>query len=208
MKTKNNTGELSTVLKEIVRNIWYWLLFVAISGGTLLFAIWLPNLSFLRHTAVSSDYTIVQKFSLFFISLGALDTNFTQLSRTLTIIVALLFATNVVLVVHYFRKKLMLQKSPGLSMLGLLIGFFGIGCAACGSVLLSSVFGIAATVSFIRLLPLGGQEFGLLSITILGFSIFLTIKKIKDPVLCKTGFQKLNNLKNVASAKNSSTRLN
>lgn len=171
--------------KEIVNNAWYWLLTLAIFCSTLAFAIWLPNLSFLRHTAVSSDYTIAQKFSLFFTSLGALDTNFTLLSRTLTIIVALLFAVNVVLVVHYFRKRIALQRSAGLSLLGAFTGLLGIGCAACGSVLLSSVLGITATASFIRTLPLGGQEFGLLSIGILGFSVFLTVKKIKGPALCK-----------------------
>lgn len=173
------------MLKEIASNFWYWLFGIAVFTGVLVFAIWLPNLSFLQHAAVSSDYTINQKFSLFFTSLGALHTNFTLLSRSLTIAVALLFAINMVLVVFYFRKKTALQRTGGLSFTGALMGLLGTGCAACGSILLSAVFGIAATASFIGVLPLKGQEFSLLSVAILLFSIYLTVKKIQEPLICK-----------------------
>lgn len=172
-------------IKEMVKDIRYWLLGVAVFAVTLAFAIWLPNLSFLRHTAVSSDYTVFQKFSLFFTSLGALDTNFTPLSRTLTVAVAILFAINVVLALSYFKKKMALQRSAGLSALGALTGLLGIGCAACGSVLLSSVFGVTATAGFIGILPLGGQEFGIMSVVILGLSIFFITKKLKEPAACE-----------------------
>ena len=68
---------------------------------------------------------------------------------------------------------------------GIIAGFIGVGCAACGSVILSSIFGIGATAGFIGFLPLKGQEFSLLAVGILGFSNFMISKKILDPAICK-----------------------
>jgi hypothetical protein len=36
----------------------------------------------------------------------------------------------------------------------------------------------------LALLPFDGQEFGLLGVGILGFSIFLAAKKINEPLVC------------------------
>lgn len=176
---------LGAVLGEVAKNFWYWALGFTVFITTILLAIWLPNLSFLKHTAVSSDYTITQKLTLFFASFGALDTNFTAFSRTTTIIIAVMFAVNIVLVVAYFRRIAKLHQAAGLGIIGIFMGLTGIGCVACGSVLLSSIFGVVATAGFIGILPLGGQEFSIASIIILGFSIFLTVKKLREPVLCK-----------------------
>ncbi|MBI1984556.1 MAG: hypothetical protein HYS60_00380, partial [Candidatus Wildermuthbacteria bacterium] len=98
---------------------------------------------------------------------------------------ALLFAVNIVLVVFYFRRRAKLQQAAGLSFAGALSGLLGIGCAACGSVILSSVFGIGATASFLSVLPLKGQELGILSVIILSASIYLVYRKINDPLICK-----------------------
>lgn len=181
---QHSTG--GTVLKEILGNAWYWLLGIFMFGAVLLFAIWLPNLTFLRHVAVSPDYALAQKVSLFFASLSALSTNFSTLSRTVTIIVAVLFAVNTVLTVFYFRRRAALQREAGLSVAGGLAGFLGIGCAACGSVILTSIFGIGATAAALNALPLRGQEFGLLSIAVLGASILLTVKKIDRQLVCSS----------------------
>jgi len=184
-KRKNNSFRLLiSSLREVFSNIWYWLITFIISGITLLFAIWLPNWSFLSYTVTTNNYTIGQKFSLLISSLGALNTNFTSLSRTLTIIVALLFGINMAILIYYIRKKIKLQRAAGLGGIGVLSGLIGIGCASCGSVILSSIFGIGATAGFIGILPLKGQEFGLLSIGILGFSIFLIAKKIQNSNNC------------------------
>ncbi len=172
-------------LLEVFSNFWYWCIMLIVSASVLLFAIWLPNLSFIRSTIVSNIYTLQQKFSLLISSLGALQTNFTTLSETLTIIVALLFGLNIALLIYYLKKRIRLQRSSGLGVIGIISGLIGVGCASCGSVILSSIFGLGATAGFIGVLPLKGQEFGLLSIAIILFSIFLLAKKIQDPNSCK-----------------------
>ncbi len=151
----------------------------------MLFAIWLPNISFISETITSSSISFEQKISLLVSSLGALKTNFTFLSRTLAIIIAFLFAIQISVITYYLKRRVNLQKAAGISGIGMLAGMLGLGCASCGAVILSAIFGLGATASFIGILPLEGQEFGILSIIIIGYSLFSISKKINGPITCK-----------------------
>jgi uncharacterized membrane protein len=62
---------------------------------------------------------------------------------------------------------------------------FGIGCAACGSVILTAILGIAGTGALLTWLPLHGLEFGVVGIILLSFSIYYLAKRINDPLVCK-----------------------
>lgn len=150
----------------------------------LVFAIWLPNFRFLSHTAASNLFTFSEKFGIITSTLGGLQTNFTLLSRTLILLVSFLFAINSTFLVFYILRATRLSKSAGLGVSGFALGLIGIGCATCGSVILTALFGIGATAGFIHYLPLKGQEFGIISIAILSFSIYLLASKIKDPLVC------------------------
>ena len=57
-------------------------------------------------------------------------------------------------------------------------------CASCGSVILSTFLGVGATAAFTGFLPFGGQEFSILAIIILAASLYVTGKKIADPLVC------------------------
>ena len=168
------------------QNKFFYTLVAFISAvAVLLFAIWLPNFSFLKHIAVSPEFSTSWKFNLFLASLGAFETNFTPFSRLITILVSALFGINLAVTVYYLRRRISLEKPVGTGFAGILFGLIGIGCASCGSVILTSVFGLAAGAGFIAVLPLRGQEFGILSIAILSISIYLISKKIKDPMVCR-----------------------
>ena len=171
-------------LAEVLRKPWYGLLAAAIFLSAMLLAIWMPNLSFVKHIILSSSLGFGQKINILVSSLGAIQTNFTFLSRIITVSVSALFAIQVGAIVFYLKRRVHLQKAAGISSVGIISGFLGVGCATCGSVILSAVFGVGATASFIGFLPLQGQEFGLLSITILGLSLYLTSKNIQNPLVC------------------------
>jgi len=173
-------------MKQVFSRIPYVVLSIIVFLGVLVLAIWLPNISFLAHTITSDIFTLSQKVGIISGSLEAIQTNFTPLSRVLTVLIALLFSINTSFFIFYVLRASQLSRSAGVGAPGFLLGLFGIGCASCGSVLLSSFFGIGATASFLGFLPLKGQEFGLLSIAILTISIFLLAKKIKDPLVCRT----------------------
>jgi len=175
---------LAQSLKEVLARPRYFIFATITFIMVMLFAIWLPNLSFVVDTITSPSFAFSQKVGILWSSLGAIQTNFTPLSRIFTIVVALLFALQITMIVFYFKRRIHLQKVAGVGGIGMLSGLLGVGCAACGSVILSALFGVGATASFIGALPLKGQEFGLLSSIIIGTSLFLTAQKIQDPLVC------------------------
>ena len=108
-----------------------------------------------------------------------------MLFRSIVVIfLALLSGINISLLIFYLKNKARALKIAGISGLGLAIGLLGIGCGACGSLILSSIFGLSFAVGFIGLLPLKGLEFGLLGIIILIISIYLITKKISSSGVC------------------------
>ena len=78
----------------------------------------------------------------------------------------------------------MIEKAAGSSLFGTFVGILGVGCTACGSVIISSIFGLGATAGFIGLFPLKGSEFGILGMTILLWANYSLAKKIHQPIAC------------------------
>lgn len=149
-------------------------------------AIWLPNINFLAHTATSNLFSISEKFGILSSIFGSFGTNFTVFSRIITITLAFLFAINLSFFTYFFLRSSRLNREAGIGTTGFILGLIGVGCASCGSVILTSLLGVSVAAGFIGILPLKGQEFGLLSIVLLGISIYFISKKIKDPLVCNS----------------------
>lgn len=126
------------------------------------------------------------KFKVIWTSLGLFTTNFTITSQVMIVIVALLAGVNIAMLIFYFKRRMAVQRAAGTSAIGLIVGMFGVGCSACGSVVLSSLIGITSASALISTLPLHGIEFGLASIALIGFSIYLLAKKIHSPAICNS----------------------
>jgi len=125
------------------------------------------------------------KVSILIASLGAIKTNFTFASRATTILVALLTGVNLALLTYHVRQRIGMGMAGGSGVLGTVAGLIGIGCASCGSVILSSIFGVAATSGFIGIFPLKGVEFGILGILLLLWANKRLLEKIAQPGVCK-----------------------
>jgi hypothetical protein len=76
------------------------------------------------------------------------------------------------------------QATAAAGLGGLASGFIGIGCAACGTFVLGPILSFVGAAGLIALLPFGGQEFTLFGVGLLGFSLFLVAKKIREPLVC------------------------
>lgn len=162
----------------------YLLLSVIFSIAFLVLSIWLPNLSFIKNTVFSTSLSPDRKMDILTASLWAIKTNFTPLSRTLAITTAILFGINFSLLVYYLKLKLEGAKAISSGLGGMFFAILGSGCASCGSVILTSLLGVSATVSLVYTLPLRGNEFGIASLVILGLSTFLLAQKINQPIAC------------------------
>ena len=149
------------------------------------FAAWLPNLHLITKAMTSKTMTLWQKTNLVTSLLGSLQTNFTLLSRTLTITSATLTGIQASLLIYYLRQSTKIQQEMGVSLVGVATSLLGVGCASCGSVVLTSLIGFGSATTVLGVLPFRGQEFGIVGIAILLITIGFTFKKINQPFVCK-----------------------
>ena len=174
-----------------VFNQWrYVTLAICISALVFTFAIWLPNIELIMLVMFGSAGSLMEKVSFLLSLYGSIGTNFTFVSATYTISIALLFGMNVALLVYYIKRMqggvTRLGNTSALGISGFVSGLLGIGCAACGTFILSSVLVLFGATGSLALLPLGGEEFGLVGVGLLAFSTFLLLKKMKGPLVCST----------------------
>lgn len=152
------------------------------------FSLLLPNYSLIEKVSSSSSQTTFDKITFVGKLYGGISTNHSLFSASLLIVMAMLFSLNTTLLLYYVRRAQVNTASLRTVHLsgigGMVSGILGIGCAACGSVILASVFGTLGGGVFIAWLPLRGAEFGLIGIILLLSSSWLLIKKINDPLTC------------------------
>ena len=167
----------------------YILIAVVVALVVFVFATWLPNLGLIWKITVSHSVPLLDKAKILASLVGSIQTNFTVFSALYTIAIAVLFGLNAAMVTYYVKLRKRLSRQTGQASAaaglgGLASGFFGIGCAACGTFVLAPILSFVGATGLIALLPFDGQEFGVFGVGMLGFSIFLAAKKIREPFVC------------------------
>lgn len=167
----------------------YILIAVVVALVVFVFATWLPNLGLIWKITVSHSVPLLDKAKILASLVGSIQTNFTVFSALYTIAIAVLFGLNAAMVTYYVKlrkrqSRQMGQADAAAGLGGLASGFFGIGCAACGTFVLAPILSFVGATGLIALLPFDGQEFGVFGVGMLGFSIFLAAKKIREPLVC------------------------
>lgn len=173
-----------TTLARILRQPKYIVVTILVALMLVAFAAWLPNLHLITKAMTSSTMTLWQKTNLVTSLLGSLQTNFTPLSRNLTIVSATLTGIQLSLLIYYLRRSIKIQQEMGISLAGVAANLLGVGCASCGSVVLTSLIGIGSATTILGILPFRGQEFGFVGIVILLIAISITLHKINQPFVC------------------------
>jgi len=151
------------------------------------FAVLLPNLPLLNKVVFSSSAPLGAKLKLTLSLLGGIQTNFSMLSATYTILIAVLVGINIAMIVYLFRKRsgAIGQSGAMAGIGGIASGALGVGCAACGSFLLSAVLASFGAASALALLPLKGGEFGIVSVGLLGLTLGIVSNKIAESLVCE-----------------------
>jgi len=177
---------VAQALKQVFANGKYILVAVTAALGVFILATWLPNLGLVWQIIVSSSVSLSDKAQVLVALIGSIGTNFTVFSALSTVAISVLFGTNLALIIFFLgaRRQFIGQGGSAAGLGGLVSGIFGIGCAACGTFVLGPVLSFAGASALIAFLPFGGQEFSVLGMGMLGFSLFLIAKKIGDPLVC------------------------
>lgn len=183
MNSSGQTQPLAKVIYAILLIPRYAILVVVTAYAFLVLIGWLQNIRFFRYVLRSPAFTTFDAFSYLF-GLKGLGTSTTVTSTYLIIVIAFLTGINIAILTYYLKQRIALEKSIGITLAGTLIALVGVGCASCGSVILTSLFGLVVTTSIIGLLPFRGLEFLLFAVILVSFSIYAVAKKIQQPIVC------------------------
>ncbi len=168
-------------------------IFSTVFVGLFLFvlATWLANIRLIFTVFADSGAPFFDKLKLLVALFGSLATNFTVLAASYTFLIAVLFGLNVSMLAFYISKnKKIAEKSGVVGFGGLVSGVFGVGCATCGTLIVGSLLAMIGVGGVLAYFPFGGQEFGILGVILLLFSIYLISKKISKPAVCKAPSKK------------------
>ncbi len=184
-----NQSRINNVMqacREVFRNPPYVIIALSLSVAAFLFSVWMPNIGLITDVLQTTSAPFGAKLNLAVALLGGIRTNFSFLSASYTVAIAILFGMNIAMIGYYLkRKQTSLRRQEAMAgMGGMASGMLGVGCAACGSFLLSSFLSFAGASGALALLPLRGGEFGILSVILLGFSVALISRKIAEPLVC------------------------
>lgn len=188
---KNNLKNLQVAFDEVFAHASYIALASALAVAAFLFAVWLPNLGLLTEVFTTSSAPVMAKIKVAASLLGGISTNFSFLSAGYTIAIAILFGLNIAMVAYFLKRTrtLLAGKDMAAGFGGIASGALGIGCAACGSFILSTTLSLFGAAGALALLPLQGGEFGILSVVLLLVSLSLISTKIAAPLICKPSQQ-------------------
>ncbi|XKT74117.1 MAG: hypothetical protein ACJKTH_02020 [Patescibacteria group bacterium UBA2163] len=177
---------MGTITKILTRPA-YGALALGITAVSFVLSVWLPNIGVITQIIGNSSISLTQKVNFLISLLASIYTNFTFISASYTIAIAILLGLNIALLTYYIRSRQ--SKGTGgsaaLSIGGFVSGIFGIGCAACGTFILTSLLSLFGVAGLLAFLPLGGEEFGFLAVGLLAYSVYMLTKKINEPLVCK-----------------------
>ncbi len=127
----------------------------------------------------------IKRFSLAFSTLFDIKDTFTAGSLILAVLGSLLGGINLSLAYTYMRLRGEVILHSGLySGIGLLFAFLGVGCAACGTALLSVILGFFGFSAMLNLLPYQGEEIGYIGLIILCIATYTLSQKVTAPNVC------------------------
>lgn len=177
------------VFSRILKNGWYLLLLVGTFAFGISMVALLPNSTLIEQVFLASNHTLFSKLSVVFSLYGSIVSGYTNLGALLMVCVVALTALNITTLVYYIRRAQKLSKgfkrTQAGGLLAVISGAFGIGCAACGSVIVTSIATSLGVTGFLTLLPLHGVEFSIIALVLLLISINYLVHKINNPLTCR-----------------------
>lgn len=174
---------------DVFTRLPYALLAVVIATAVFVLTTWLPNLGLLWQVMTSGAASFADRVTLVAGLTASIGTNFTLFSATITVVVAILFGVNAAMITYHLRARRRLTRqlrgsATAASFGGLASGIFGVGCAACGTFVLSPALTFLGLGSMVTMLPFGGEEFSALGVVMLAASLILTARRIAGGDAC------------------------
>ncbi|MCA9360823.1 hypothetical protein KC730_02940, partial [Candidatus Kaiserbacteria bacterium] len=121
-----------TVLRRVFRHTRYRVIVVGVALAVISAALLLPNRTVVEQVVFSEAIDSGDKFAFVTSIFASLGTNFTILSSSYLILVAILFGVNIALLTFYIRRRQEVSRNTKVhfaSIGGMASAILGIGCA-------------------------------------------------------------------------------
>lgn len=179
-------ADLRAALCQVLARPWYGALAGMLAVVAFALAVWFPNFALIGEVFAASNAPLADKLAVALGLLGGIATNFSLLAAAYTITVAGLFGLCTAMIAYLIRQKRTAAAGANIAIgsVGMASGALGVGCAACGSLLLAGALPFAGAAALIAALPLAGAEFGILSVALLLVSLLLISRAIARPAQC------------------------
>lgn len=182
---KKRLNDIGVSVKTVLSKPWFVVLALLITMILVAINSLLPQRDLMATIFTSESFDWAARAKIVGSLLLTFGVNVTLTGKVLFAIITITAGISISLLVYYLKNRIKFDLAGGTSTLGIFLSLIGVGCASCGSVILSSVIGLSATGAFVGFLPLQGLEIGLLSLSLLMWSIYSVSKKIQNPLLCK-----------------------
>lgn len=179
-------GDLRVALARVFARLGYAALAGALAAVAFVLAVWAPNLGLLAEVFAGAQTPFGAKLGIALSLLGGIGTNFSALSAGYTVAIAVLFGMTAAMIVFLLRRRRLASaaRDAAVGSGGVASGIVGIGCAACGSLILGGLVPSLGMAGALATLPLQGEEFGILSVALLFTSLLFVSKGIAEPLAC------------------------
>ena len=164
----------------------YVALAAAVAIPAFLLAVWFPNLGLIAQVFSDSNAPLAATLGIVLSLLGGIGTNFSLLSAGYTIAIAVLFGLTTAMIAYLVKQRRIAAagQSIAIGSGAAVSGVLGVGCAACGSLIVGVVLPSLGAAGALAALPLNGEEFGILSAALLFVSLLLVSKSLAETSAC------------------------
>ena len=180
---------IGQAVRQVFAERKYILIAAAVAFTAFVIATWLPNLALVWQIVRSPSIPSLDKIRILATLIGSIGTNFTIFSAFAVTMIAMLFGMNIAMIVYVIgQRRQFSQHISGVaatSFSGLATGLLGIGCVACGALVLSPALFLAGGGALVGLFPFGGEEFSVIGIVILLLSLTLVARQISQQASCR-----------------------
>jgi len=179
-------NNLRAALSQVFAYPSYIALASALATLAFLLAVWFPNLGLIVTVFSDSNAPLAARLGIALSLLGGIGTNFSLLSAGYTIAIAVLFGLTTAMIAYLVKQRRIAAAGQNIAVgSGAIVsGVLGIGCAACGSLILGAGLPFLGATGALAVLPLKGEEFGILSVALLFVSLLLISRNIAEPIAC------------------------
>ena len=182
-----NTQTLFTTLCRVFSRPRYVVVAVVIGVGLLMVLSFWPHLTLLKEV-LGSDTPVSSQLHLLWTLFIHLGGNTSLFGGIITLAIGVLFGVQSALLLFYIRRRQQGARhqftAGAASFGGLVASLFGVGCAACGSIIATAFLGLFGATGVLTLLPFHGLEFSILGVITLLWSILFLTRHINDPLVC------------------------